>query len=74
MPIVPETAQTVAKNLNEYSYLQRNLQDDNGENAMRDTAGRTLTFSGTDRENNPYKVSFVLERDDENHLNWIVLN
>ncbi len=46
MPIVPETAQAVAKNLNEYRYLQRNLQDDNGDNAMRDTAGRTLTFSG----------------------------
>ena len=74
MPIVPETAQAVAKNLNEYRYLQRNLQDDNGDNAMRDTAGRTLTFSGTDREDNPYQVSFVLERDDENQLNWIVLN
>jgi hypothetical protein len=74
MPIVPETAQAVAKNLNEYRYLQRNLQDDNGDNAMRDTAGRTLTFSGTDREDNPYQVSFVLERDDENELNWIVLN
>lgn len=73
MPIVPETANMFARNLNDYGYLQKNIQDDTGNNGMK-IEGKTLTFSGTDRDDTPYQVNLVVEKDDNDILNWVVIN
>jgi hypothetical protein len=36
--------------------------------------GKTLTFSGTDRDDTPYQVNLVVEKDDNDILNWVVIN
>ena len=73
MPVVPETANMFARNLNDYGYLQRNIQDDTGNDGMK-KEGKTLTFSGTDRDDTPYQVNLVVEKDDNDILNWVVIN
>ena len=84
MPIVPETANMFARNLNDYGYLQREIEDDTGKNGMKidennkSLEGKTLTFSGTDRNNTPFQVNLVLEKvkdkNDNDILNWVVIN
>ena len=67
-PIVPETANQVAEYLNDYKYMQNNLEDNKGTSAIPSEEGKELIFS--DEENN-FEVTFKVEKDEDNKLIWV---
>ena len=67
-PIVPETANQVAEYLNDYKYMQNNLEDNKGTSAIPSEEGKELIFSD---EKDNFEVKFKVEKDEDNKLIWV---
>ena len=68
LPIIPDTANIHAENLNEYTYLQnRNYKDDEGntQTLRPDTVGKEYTV-----DNKDFTVSFIVQ-EVNNNLKWV---
>lgn len=67
-PIVPETANQVAEYLNEYKYMQNNLEDDAGRKAVPTKEGQIFIVPD---EDDSYEIQFEVVKDEDDKLIWV---